>query len=249
MINAIVVDDEYNLGEGLKRMIESCFSDIKVADVCYNVKEAEQAFNQFQPNLVFLDVELGNGETSFDILNRISPINFGIIFTTAHNQYAIQAIKFSAIDYLLKPVDEDELKAAVEKFKSNKFNVDSDRINSLLSALITPGNQNNKIHLPTKSGYELITVADIIYCKGIGNQTYLTLINKKEIVITMSLRQFENLLTRYRFIRIHQSYLLNLNHVKKYIKGKDGVAIVSDDTNLTVSRNFKNKFIERLRTV
>jgi len=249
MINCIIVDDEHNLGKGLKRTIESRLTDLHVQAVCFNLEEAETALNKFHPELVFLDVELGNGQTSFDLLNKISPINFGIIFTTAHNQYAIQAIKFSAIDYLLKPIDEEELTAAVEKFRKKKEKGDAAKIECLLSALIYPGNQKNKIHLPTKTGYELIAVADIIYCRGKDNECLLTLINDREILITIPMWQFENLLTQYRFARIQHSYLLNLNHVKKYIKGKDGIAVVSNNANLTVSRMFKEKFIERLKAV
>ena len=249
MISCIIVDDEQSLGYGLKKMIENHHSDLTVSAICYNLEEAELALKKYQPGLVFLDVELGSGETSFDLLNKISPINFQIIFTTAHNQYAIEAIKFSAIDYLLKPLDEEELKAAIEKFRNKKQRMDTVRVESLLAALLHPGNQENKIHLPTKSGFEVVVVADIIFCQAVGGQTLISLINKKNIVTTLPLRQLGSLLSQYRFTQIHQLYLINLNHVKKYIKGKDGTVIVTHDLSLTVSRNFKEKFIERLKSV
>jgi len=218
-----------------------------VAAVCRNISEAEMAVNELHPDLAILDVELSKGQTSFDLLKRISPISFDIIFITAYNQYAIQAIKFSAIDYLLKPLDEEELDAAIEKFRNKKSKVDSNKIESLLSAWTNPGNQQNKMPLPTMTGYDLVTIADIISCEGVSNQSSLTLSNGKKILISMTLKECEDLLTPYRFFRIHKSHLINLNHVKKYIKGKDGTVIMSNDNNIIVSRNFKDKFIERLK--
>ena len=133
----------------------------------------EDALDQFKPELVFLDIELGKRQTTFDLLKRISDINFEIIFTTAYNKYAIQAIRFSAIDYLLKPVDADELKTAIERFRSRKSKIDSNKIESLIAAWVTPGNQQNKMPLPTLTGYDLITIADIVYCEGVSNQTLI----------------------------------------------------------------------------
>lgn len=249
MITTIILEDEKNVGNVLKRMLESSQTDVNVAAVCLNIAEAEQAISKFQPGLVFLDVELGKSQTCFDLLKKISPVNFDVIFTTAYDRYAMQAIKLSAVDYLLKPIDQRELDIAVAKFRDKKSKIDSNKIESLLSAWNNPGSQQNKMPLPTISGYDLITIADIIYCEGVNSQTLLVMNNKKETLISMSLKECEGLLTPYRFYRIHKSYLINLNHVKKYIRGKEGTAVMSNDVNLSVSRTLKDNFIEKLRNI
>jgi len=248
MIASIVVDDEQHSREYLKRVIESRYADLKVVAVCRNVEEAEKAISEFNPSLVFLDVELGKGQTSFDLLKKRTQINFAVIFITAYNHYAIQAIKFSAIDYLLKPLDEDELDVAIEKFRSKESKIDPNKIESLLAAWVNPGNQQNKMPLPTMTGYDLVTIADIISCEGVSNQTALSMTNRDELLVSMTLKECEDLLGSYRFFRIHKSYLINLNHIRKYIKGKDGTVVMSNNKSFTVSRNFKDKFIERLKT-
>lgn len=246
MITAIILEDEKNTAQVLKRMLET-YPDVNVAAICLDIKEAEDAINTFHPDLVFLDIELGKSQTSFDLLTKISPIHFDIIFTTAYNHYAMQAIKLSAVDYLLKPIDKNELDAAIAKFLSKKSRTDSHKIESLLSAWSNPGSQLNKMPLPTMTGYDLVTISDIIYCEGVSSQTLLILNNQKETLISVSLKECEDLLTPYRFYRIHKSYLVNLNHVKKYIKGKDGTVIMSNNASLTVSRTLKDNFIERLK--
>lgn len=247
MITTMILEDEKNAGNVLKRMLESYHPDIKVVAVCYNVKEAQEVLSKFHPDLVFLDVELGKSQTCFDLLKTISPIDFDIIFTTSYNRYAMQAIKLSAVDYLLKPINKIELEEAIKKFKDKKSKIDSNKIESLLAAWISPGNQQNKMPLPTLTGYDLVTISDIIYGEGVNSQTLLVLNNNKKTLISMSLKECEDLLTPYRFYRIHKSYLINLNHVKKYIRGKDGTAVMSNDANLSVSRSLKDNFIEKLK--
>jgi two-component system LytT family response regulator len=230
-------------------MIEAQNGDVQVKAICHNIEEAQQAFSDFRPDLVFLDVELGRSQTSFDLLSKISPINFDIIFTTAHNKYAIQAIKFSAIDYLLKPVDELELKSALEKIKNKKTKVDANKVESLLSAWSMPGNQQNKIPLPTSNGYEMVMLADIVYCRTANDHTLLNMHDESEILINLTLRQCESLLSPYRFVRIHHSHIINMNHVKKYLKGKDGIVLIQNNESLTVSRNYKERFLQSLKSV
>jgi two-component system LytT family response regulator len=248
MITTIVVDDERNSGRDLKQMLESHHSDIKVAAICYTIDEAVKAVKESNPRLVFLDIELGNGETSFDFLKKVPHINFDIIFTTGFNRYAIQAIKFNALDYLLKPVDENELKIAIEKFRAENYNVDLNKIENLLTTLKNPGSQQNKIPLPTMSGYDLFSIADIVYCEGVRSQTLIAMSNKKEIIISMTLKECEDFLTSYNFFRIHKSYLINLSYMNRFIRGKDGTGtvVLLDKINLKVSKGYREKFIENL---
>ena len=248
MIRAIIVDDEQHSRDYLKRIMESRYQDMNIFAVCRNISEAEDAIEKFSPDLIFLDVELGKGQTSFDLLKEKSPASFEVIFITAYNHYAIQAIKLSAIDYLLKPIDEQELDAAIEKYRNKKSRSVPEKFESLLAAWTNPGNQQNRMPLPTMSGYDMVSIAEIVSCEAGSNQTTVSLSSGKETIISMTLKDCEDLLTPYRFFRIHKSHLVNLNHVKKYIKGKDGTVIMSNGAELTVSRNFKDKFIEKLKS-
>ena len=247
MIKVIIVDDEQHAREYLRKVVEDRYPDLRVIALCRSIPDAEEAIAEFKPDLVLLDVELGKGVSSFDLLKKIAPINFGIIFITAYNQYAIQAIRFSAIDYLQKPLDTDELDVAIERFRNRSQKADSNKIDSLLSAWTSPGNQQNKMPLPTMTGFDLVTIANIIYCEGVSNQVLLVMNNKDKTLITLTLRKCEETLVPYNFFRVHKSFLINLNHVQKYIKGKDGTVVMSDGTSITVSRNFKDEFISRLK--
>jgi len=251
MISTVIIDDEPALGNGLKRMLELYHSDIRVEAICYNVQEAKEALNRFQPDLVFLDVQLGHGQTGFDVLINLREINFKVIFVTGFDKYAVQAIKFSALDYLLKPIDEEELKTALEKFRAEIFISNMNRMESFISAWSNPGNQQNKIPLPTMSGYDMVAVEDIIYCEGISNQTLFILNNQKKILISKTLKECEDIFLSYNFIRIHKSYLINLNQVKRYVKEKEGAGsiVLSEEINIPVSRSFKERLMEKMRII
>ncbi|HRG37557.1 MAG TPA: LytTR family DNA-binding domain-containing protein [Bacteroidia bacterium] len=250
MIKAIIVDDELGARESLSKMIEKNCKQLEVIAKADSMLAAFEAITNKQPDLVFLDIEMPNGN-AFDLLEKFKEINFNIIFTTAYDHYAIKAIKFSAIDYILKPIDPEELVEAVkrvEKKQTNQPNVLDKQFKTLLSN-VRPENKLKKVGIPDGDGLIFINLADIIRCESDGNYTFFILTNGKKIIASRTLGEYEQMFTEDNFFRIHRSHLVNLQHVKKYIKGEGGYVIMADDSQVEVSRRNKNEFLEKLSHV
>jgi len=208
-----------------------------------SVKTGLTAIAEQRPELVFLDIEL-QSETSFEMLERLPEINFELVFTTAFDHYALRAIKFCAIDYLLKPIDLNELRVAIAKVEKR---LNREYLNKNLEALldnIKSGSQNShKIALPTLEGLLFVRVSDIIYCESEGPYTKFFLKQPGKIVTSKHLKEYEDLLGEYNFFRIHKSYLVNLQEIQKYIRGEGGQLIMSNGAALNVSRQRKEEFM------
>lgn len=249
MIKAIIVDDEEKSRVTLKNLIARHCPSVIVADLCDSVETALASVTVHSPELVFLDIEMpfNNG---FTLLEKIKNPAFGVIFTTAYDQYAIKAIKYSALDYLLKPVDVDELKKAVARFDSNKnrSTVHSDNYELLLSALKLKS-KTAKIAVPAFDGLQMISAEEIVKCTADESYTHITLTNGTKLVVSRILKEFEDLLSDYNFFRVHNSSLINLIHVKKYVKGDGGYVIMSDNEPVEVSRRKKNELLSRLTLI
>ena len=247
MIKVIIVENEQAIADSFVTLINKLFNDIEIIDVCDNVNTAVMSIKKNSPDLVFLDIELNNGETSFDILKQIPNVNFEIIFATAYDKYAVQAIKFSALDYLLKPVTEEDLTDAIYRFKQKKNSFNPKQLETLFANL-QRGPVMSQVALPTMNGLDFVAVENILYCQGEGSQTAAYLKTQTlPIILSKTLKECEELLNSNGFYRIHKSYLINLNHIKKYIKGKDGQVVMSNDRTLEVSRNYKDAFLEHLK--
>lgn len=250
MIKAIIVDDELGARESLSKMIEKNCKQLEVVAKADSMLAAFEAITTKQPDLVFLDIEMPNGN-AFDLLEKFKEINFNIIFTTAYDHYAIKAIKFSAIDYILKPIDPEELVEAVkrlEKKQTSQPNVLDKQFKTLLSN-VRPENKLKKVGIPDGDGLIFINLSDIIRCESDGNYTFFILTNGKKIIASRTLGEYEQMFTEDNFFRIHRSHLVNLQHVKKYIKGEGGYVIMADDSQVEVSRRNKNEFLEKLSHV
>ena len=247
MITALIVEDEKQSRQLLNTLLDKYCPDIEVLATAANVKEAAEAIEKHQPNLVFLDITMPDG-TGFDLLEKISPIKFDIIFTTATDKYAIKAIKYSALDYLLKPIDIEELKDAVNKLLQKESNLSTvENITHLLQNLKQSNDSYQKITLPIGSTYEIIFVKDIIRCEAEGSYTMFHLANGKKFLVTSGLAQYEELLPTKDFMRIHRHHLINLNHVVRYLKTDSGIAVMSDGTNIEVSRRKNTEFLEAIK--
>lgn len=247
MIKVVVVENEKAIAEGFVKLINKLFDDIEIIEVCETVNQSISAIKKHTPDLVFFDIELNNGETGFDILRQLPTINFEIIFATAYDKYAVQAIKFSALDYLLKPVTEEDLTDAIYRFKQKKNSFNPKQLETLFSNL-QRGTAMTQVALPTMNGLDFVPVENILYCQGEGSQTAAYLRTQAlPIILSKTLKECEELFNSTRFYRIHKSYLINLNHIKKYIKGKDGQVLMSNDKTLEVSRNYKDAFLEHLK--
>jgi two-component system LytT family response regulator len=246
MITAIIVDDEFYSSEILAALLERYCPDVKVIDICHSASSALQSISEMKPNILFLDIEMPfmNG---FELLEKLPEINFELIFTTSYDHYAIKAIRFSALDYLLKPVDPEELQKAVQKAITTLKSPLPQQIEVLLQKLNHPSINITKIAIPTIEGLQMILVENIISCSSDRNYTVLSLKEGQKITASRTLKEIEEMLEDYSFARVHHSYLVNLNEVEKYIRGEGGYLIMSDKTNIDVSRSRKEILLKKLQ--
>jgi two-component system LytT family response regulator len=249
MIKAVIVDDELKGRETLRTLIQKHCTGIEVLGMAESVASGVLLIRSVTPDLVFLDIEMPGGN-GFDLLDKLKDKNFEIIFTTAYSQYAIKAIRFSALDYLLKPINPEELKDAVSRVSqllaartSNRRNVDT-----LLSNL-KESNEPKKLALPNTEGLAFVNLDEIIRCQADANYTGIFLTSGKKILVARTLKDYEELLSEDNFCRVHHAHLINLKHVREYIKGEGGVVLMSDGSRVEVSRRKKNEFIERLKSI
>jgi len=245
MLRSIIVDDELKSRETLRMMITSFCQGINVVATCQNVKEGMEAIQTFKPDVIFLDVQM-QGETGFDLLSKLEGTKLDVIFTTAHSDYAIRALKSSAIDYLLKPIDIADLQMAVAKVGSKKETHLTERLQQLLQNLKSVRSENYKLALPISDGLIFIRAKDILYCKASGNYTEIFMIDGKKHLVSRQLKEYEDMLDTRDFFRIHHSFLINLNFVKSYVRGEGGHVVMSDNTSIDVSRRKKEAFMDRI---
>lgn len=247
MISAIIIDDEQSCIDRLSGLLEThCAETIRLAGTADSVAKGIQAIHSTQPGLVFLDVQIGS-ETGFDLLRQIGEIRFEVIFTTAFEKYAVQAIKFSAADYLLKPVDPDDLLQAVDRLKAKISKEEmSQKLDVLFHNLKTIEGASKKISVPTINGFEFLQVGDIIRCESDVNYTSIFLKGKQKLTVAKTLKEFEELLSEYNFFRVHNSHLINLSHIKKYNKGTGGYVTMMDNSEVEVSTRRKDEFLRRI---
>jgi two-component system LytT family response regulator len=246
IIKAIIIDDEIKSIKSLKIRIERLFDDIKVVATARSAHDGKEAIDMFKPDLVFLDIEMPNGN-AFTLLERFDSIDFKIIFVTAHSEYALQAIKMSALDYILKPIDEDELVEAINKFKSD-FNKSGDqqRIKDLTENYRKFNSQAIRIALPTMGGTGYVMVNKIIYCEADSNYSIIHYDDMPKQMISKTLKYLEETLGDFNFMRVHQSYLVNLYKVVRFEKSKRGRIVLSDGTTIGLSPNKKDEFLDRM---
>ena len=245
MIKAIIVDDEPKCCKTLSALLERFCPEIEVAAVCSNGLEALTKIQEQSPSLVFLDVEMPT-MNGFEMLEKISTVNFHLIFTTSYDQYALKAFRFSAIDYLLKPIDRDELQRSVQKVVRQMQIPVPQQLEILMERIKQPAKPVNKIALSTLEGLQMIPVDSIIQCESDDNYTILLLKDKRKIVVSSTLKDIEELLEEYPFVRVHRSHLVNLNEIEKYLRGEGGYLIMSDGSSIDVSRSKKESLLKKL---
>lgn len=236
-----IIDDEVHCVEGLVLHLKNKFPETKIVFKSTKPEEGLHNLPRIKPDLLFLDVEMP-GMNGFELLAQLPDENFAVIFTTAYSQYAAQAFKAKAVDYLLKPIDETEFTEAVlhwQEERNMKLNLSSERVEELLTHLKREGILKNKIALPVADGYEFIETNEILYCQSQNNYTVLYMVNKRKIVLSKTLKEFEKLLEKYFFIRVHKSYLINPNYMKKYYRNDGGYLVMQDEKTIPVSKNKK----------
>ncbi len=245
MIKAIIVDDEHHCISRLSNLLKQYHAgEVKLSAAVLSVKEGIKAIKEHQPDLVFLDVQI-HDRTGFDLLRECGAIDFKVIFTTAYDKFAIQAIKFSAIGYLLKPIDEEELREALNKLK--EISVEQ---TGLMAGIIENNlkQQVKKKRITVPSGNELLflNIDEIIRCHSDINYTTIFKNDKQKIVVAKTLKEFEELLGDQGFFRVHNSDLINLSYIKSYNKGKGGSVLLTDGTELEVSTRRKDDFLKKM---
>jgi two-component system LytT family response regulator len=253
MIKAILIDDDQNLREGMKGLLERFAPNIKIIGEADSVATGIEVMDTLKPQVVFLDIQLNDG-TGFDILEQLAAkngaIKSNIVFITAHEQYAIKAFRFSALDFLLKPVDPEELQKVIVKIESvlEKTN-DYAHIDLLLENIRKKVDNFKRIALSTSDGIHLFDISDIIRCESEDNYTKFYIKNSKPVMISKTLKEYEELLTEHGFERIHQSHLINLNYLKSYIKKDGGYVIMADESHLPISQRKRERLQEILKTI
>jgi two-component system, LytTR family, response regulator len=246
MIKAIIIDDEPYCCDVLSTLLERNCPEVSIQAICHSAEEAMAALAANQVQLVFLDIEMPH-INGFQMLERIPNINFDLIFTTSYDQYAIKAIKFSALDYLLKPIDREELQVAVRKAIQRLQHPLPQQLEILLQKLYHPPTPVNRIALPTMEGLQLIPIDTIISCASSSNYTILSLKDKQKLTVSRTLKEIEEMLEDFLFMRVHHSYLVNMNEIRKYIKGEGGNLIMSDGSAIDVSRSKKEQLLKKLQ--
>ncbi len=248
-MRAILIDDETSARTTLKSDIENYCPEIRIVAEANSVKSGITAIREFKPDLVFLDVEMGDG-TGFDILEQLNPIHLKVIFTTAYDTYAVKAFKFSAVDYLLKPVDSDELIASVKKL--NTF-IDTKSLQNSLNALLenTKNAQKElqKIVINTSDGHYVFSINELIRFEAERNYTNVFIEKEKPLLIAKTLKYFEDLLKGQGFERIHQSYLVNIKHIKKYSPREGGYLVMTDGSHVPVAQRKKTELLALLQSL
>ncbi len=247
MMKVLIIDDEQHCIDRLtKLLIPSHNSQLKITGTALTVEEGIKKIALLKPDLIFLDVQI-NEKTGFDLLRALPEINFAIIFTTGYEKFAIQAIKFSAIDYLLKPIDAADLNVALLKFMNERSQkITSQKIDILLQNTQNKKDTPKKIIVPTVNGFELLVIADIIRCQSDINYTTIFLKDKHKLVVAKTLKEFEETLSSHSFFRVHNSHLINLHCIKSYNKGKGGSVKLIDGTEIEVSSRRKDDFLTSL---
>jgi len=246
MITATIVDDEPYSCESLATLLERYCPDVRVLDICYSASSALKSISQQKPRLLFLDIEMPH-MNGFELLEKLPDLDFELIFTTSYDQYAIKAFRFSALDYLLKPIDRDDLRKAVQKAVNSNSHISSQQVKILLEKLNHPTITVNKIAIPTLEGLQMILVESIIHCEADRNYTIINLKNKQKMVASKTLKEIEETLEDYPFIRVHHSHIINLNEVEKYMKGEGGYLLMSNGANVDVSRSRKEFLLKKLQ--
>lgn len=239
MFKAVIIDDEKNGRITLHNFLKKYCEQVHVVAEADGVKSGVEQVSKYSPDVVFLDVQMQDG-TGFDLLEQIPEINFRVIFVTAYDKYAIQAFKYSAMDYLLKPIHPDRLVEAVNKLDKDPGFLE---LHKKLEVLISNKNSVEKIALPASDGVRLVRIKDMVRCVSDSNYTTIYLHSGEEVIVTKTLKEYEEILSPLNFYRVHKSHLININYVERYIQGEGGYVVMEDGSEVEVSRRRKEEFL------
>lgn len=244
MITCILIDDEKNALEMMEWLLTTYCPQVEILAMCTSAQEGIAAINKLRPNVIFLDIEMPK-MNGFDMLEQFDKLFFDVVFCTAYDQFAIKAFKYSALNYLLKPVDPDDLKATIARIEERKGLPTKAQFELLLQSMRQPLRATpQRIALTTGDGMLFVHTAEIIYCEAESNYTTVVLQGGKKVVVSKVLKDIDEALSGPDFCRVHSSYLININHIKKYVRGDGGYLVMDDDTTISISRNRRQDFME-----
>lgn len=248
-IKALIIDDESHCQETLAWELAEHCPQVEVVEKCSSAQDGIEAIRKWDPDLIFLDIEMPR-MNGFEMLKAVGDLRAKVIFTTAYNQFAIKAFRVSALDYLVKPIEGEELKRAVEKLdvilSETPSLLQQAQVNLLLERM-QMAEKPNRVALPSQEGLEIVPVAEILHADSDSNYTEFHFTSGRKLVVPKTLKEMEALLQDMGFLRIHHSHLVNLDHVRKYVRGDGGYLILSDGSHLNVSRSRKDKLVEVLK--
>lgn len=244
MIKAVLVDDEKNALEMMEWLLSTYCPQVEIAAMCSSAEQGIEAIYAHQPDVVFLDIEMPklNG---FDMLEKFDKLFFDVVFCTAYDQFAIKAFKYSALNYLLKPVDPEDLKTTVQRIEAKKTIPTKEQFDLLLQNMQQPVKTTPlRIALTTSDGLIFVPTADIIYCEAESNYTNVVLSGGKKVLVSKVLKEIDEALSGPDFYRVHSSFLININRIKKFVRGDGGYIIMDNDATVSISRSRKQEFME-----
>ncbi len=243
--DVVLIDDTLLCTTMLADLITEHFENLNIVSICNNGQQGLEAIKKHEPDLVFLDVEMP-GMSGFEMLSHFPEFDFDLIFTTTHDRYSLQAFKANAIDFLIKPVTESDLRAAIKKTEKKKKHLQFSQVQQLFTGMQQMQRNITRIALPTLEGLSFVNVADIIYADADDNNTIIYFLNNHKVLITKNLKELEELLKNAGFCRIHNSHLVSLQHIKKYVRGNGGYVVMNNNVQLPVARNRKEIFLEQV---
>ncbi|HEX5026188.1 MAG TPA: LytTR family DNA-binding domain-containing protein [Agriterribacter sp.] len=244
MLKCVLVDDEKNALEMMEWLLKTYCPQASVVAMCNTAEKGIEAIHKHNPDVVFLDIEMPR-MNGFDMLEQVNKLSFEVVFCTAYDQFAIKAFKYAALNYLLKPVDPDDLKATISRVEEKKAIPTKEQFALLMQHMKQPAKTTPlRIALTTGDGLIFVPTVDIIYCKAESNYTNVILSGGKKIMVSRVLKEMDEALSGADFYRVHSSYLINLNHVKKFIRGEGGYIVMDNDDNVTLSRSRRSEFLE-----
>lgn len=246
MIRAIIIDDESSSRNALRQKLMNHCAEVNIIAECENGEQGIKSIEENKPDIIFLDVEMPR-MNGFTMLQQLNEHDFEIIFITAYDHYAIKAIRFSALDYLVKPVEVSDLRIAVAKAAAKrKKRSGNQSLETLLHNLTKNKKEQHRIAIPSMEGLQFVEITDIVYLEAQSNYTIFWLTENKKITVSKTLKDFEELLPQNIFFRIHHSYIININHIDRYIKGDGGQVLMKNGVLLDVARRKKEEFMKAI---
>ncbi len=248
-MTCIITDDEKNSRETLRYLLAAIAPEVVVLAEASNTVQANDYIERLQPEVLFLDINMP-GQSGIEFVEEKGPFNCNVIFTTAYNEYAVKAFRLNAIDFLLKPIDPDELLAALKKVKDQPGILQKQQLQNVKEIIQNKDNTTlQRLTLTTSEGIHFVRLDEIIYAEAMGSYSKFHIENQKPIIVSKGLKEYEELLSDFNFLRVHQSYIINLHYITKYVKGDGGQIWMSNGTEIEVSRRKKDEVVEALKKI